>query len=228
MAFPGDRGFGDRGPGDRGSGDRGPGDRDFRAVIFDLGKVLIHFEFARGYRALAGRCPYTAEEIPRRIAPTGLVERFESGLIEPRDFVEQLSRLLDLRIGYDEFCEVWSSIFTGTLVPESLLEGLARRYRLLLLSNTNAIHFEVICQRYPLLCHFHDRILSYQVKALKPQPEIFRIAVERAGCRPDQCFYTDDIPAYTDAARRVGIDAVTFESAAQLERELRARGIEWT
>src|SRR5579872_4801713 len=159
----------------------------FRAVIFDLGKVLIHFDFARGYQALAGHCDYCAEDIPRVIAPTGLVERFEAGLIEPHDFVEQLSRLLGLRLNYQEFCAAWSSIFTGTLVSEEVLEGLAKRYRLILLSNTNAIHFEMVCQRYPLLAHFHERILSYEVKAMKPESEIFHLAVERAGCRPEQC-----------------------------------------
>ena len=40
---------------------------------------------------------------------------------------------------------------------------------------------------------------------MKPQPEIFRAAVERAGCRPEECFYTDDIAAYVDGrARRWG------------------------
>ena len=201
---------------------------DFRAVIFDLGKVLVHFDFALGYQALAGRCDHGAEEIPRLIAPTGLVERFETGLIEPHDFVEQLSRLLGLRLNYQEFCEIWTSIFTGTLVSEEVLEGLAKRYRLILLSNTNAIHFEMVRQRYPLLAHFHERILSYEVKAMKPQPEIFRLAVERAGCLPEQCFYTDDIPAYVKGARAVGIDAVIFESEEQLKRELTGRGIRWT
>ena len=51
------------------------------------------------------------------------MERFETGLIEPRDFVEQLSRLLDLRMDYDQFCEIWSSIFTETLIPESHAGG---------------------------------------------------------------------------------------------------------
>jgi len=198
-----------------------------KAIIFDLGKVLLHFEFARGYRALEGLCPYPAAEIPRRIAATDLVTRFETGLMEPRDFFEQLSRLLDLRLEYPRFCEIWSSIFTETLVPESLLEGLARRYRLLLLSNTNVIHFAMVRERYPLIRHFHDLILSYEVKRMKPDPEIFRLAVERSRCRPEECFYTDDIAAYTAAAREQGIDAVTFESASQVERELASRGIRW-
>ena len=62
----------------------------YKAILFDLGRVLIHFDFRRGYRALEGLCPYTAEEIPRRLAGTGLVERFETGLVEPREFVDQM------------------------------------------------------------------------------------------------------------------------------------------
>jgi len=125
----------------------------------------------------------------------------------------------------EEFCDTFNCIFTDTLVPESLLETLAARYRLVLLSNTNAIHFPWIRERYPLLRHFHDLVLSYEVKAMKPDPEIYRAAVAKAGCRPEECFYTDDIAQFVEGARAVGIDAVQFVDAAQLERELRARGI---
>src|SRR5271157_3170371 len=159
-----------------------------------------------------------------RIAATDLVQRFEMGLIEPADFVTEFSRILGLDLEYGQFCRIWSSIFTETLVPESMLEGLAARYRLVLLSNTNAIHFEMVREAYPLLRHFHELVLSYEVKAMKPDPRIFREAVARAGCRPEECFYTDDIAAYVEAARREGIDAVQFESAEQIQRELHARG----
>jgi putative hydrolase of the HAD superfamily len=199
-----------------------------KTVIFDLGKVLIPFDFSRGYRAMEKFCDYPAAEIPKRIAATGLVHRFETGLVEPRDFVEQLSRMLDLRVTYEQFCEIWSSIFLpDTLVPESLLAGIGERYRLLVLSNTNAIHFAMVRQRYPILRHFHDLVLSYEVKAMKPSPAIYREAIARAQCLPEECFYTDDIPAYVEGARREGIDAVQFESCAQLERELAAREIRW-
>jgi putative hydrolase of the HAD superfamily len=199
----------------------------YKAIIFDLGNVLVQFDFARWRQALEGFCPYAAAEIRRRIAATDLVERFETGLIEPPDFVAQLSRILALHMDYAEFCKLWSSIFTDPLVPEAMLEGLAARYRLVLLSNTNAIHFETIRENYPLLRHFHDRILSYEVHAMKPRREIFQAALDRCGCRPEECFYTDDIAAYVEAAQRLGMDAVQFESLAQLERELKARGICW-
>ena len=199
-----------------------------KTVIFDLGKVLIPFDFARGYRAMEKFCDYPAAEIPKRIAATDLVPRFETGLVEPRDFVEQLSRVLDLRLTYEQFCDIWSSIFLpATLVPERLLASLAERYRLLVLSNTNAIHFDMVRQNYPLLRHFHDLVLSYEVKAMKPSPAIYREAIARAQCRPEECFYTDDIPAYVEGACREGIDAVQFLSCAQLERDLAAREIRW-
>jgi putative hydrolase of the HAD superfamily len=198
-----------------------------KAVILDLGRVLVNFDFKRGYRALESLCPYPAAEIPKRLSTTDLVQRFETGLVEPHDFVAQMSAVLDLQIGYDDFCRVWSSIFTETLVPEAMLEGLAKRYRLLLLSNTNAIHFEGLRKTHAMLRHFHHLVLSYEVKAMKPHPEIFQAAIALAGCRPEECFYTDDIADYVAAARNLGIDAVQFKSLSQLEQELTSRGIRW-
>jgi len=199
-----------------------------KAVIFDLGRVLVNFDFKRGYQALEGLCPYRAAEIPARLATGDLVLRFETGLIEPRDFVAQMSAVLDLTIDYEHFCGIWSSIFTETLVPERMLAGLAARYRLVLLSNTNAIHFEGLRETHAMLLrHFHSLVLSYEAKAMKPQPEIFQAAIARAGCLPEECFYTDDILDYVKAARNLGIDAVQFQSLSQLEGDLRARGIRW-
>jgi FMN phosphatase YigB (HAD superfamily) len=197
----------------------------YKAIIFDLGKVLVHFDFKRGYAQLEQLCPHAAAEIPKRLAGTGLVQKFESGLIEPRDFVEKLTKILDLDVDFDRFCGIWSCIFSETLVPESLLETLALHHRLVLLSNTNAIHFEMIRKTYPFLRHFHDLVLSYEVKAMKPDEAIYRAAIEKARCRPEECFYTDDIAEYVEGARRMGIDAVQFHGAEQLERELAARNI---
>jgi putative hydrolase of the HAD superfamily len=199
-----------------------------KAIIFDLGRVIVPFDFNRGYTRLEKLCGIPAAEIPGRIGPTDLVRRFESGEIEPRDFVRQLSSHLHLETSYEDFCEIWSSIFLpDTLIPEEMIQRIAQHYRLLLLSNTNPIHFEMIRENYPLLRHFHSYVLSYEVGAMKPLPLIYQRAIERAGCLPGECFFTDDIPAYVEGARAQGIDAVPFESAAQIEAELRKRGVEW-
>lgn len=200
----------------------------YRAILFDLGKVLVYFDFQLGYSALEGRCPHRAAEIRRRLGASGLVERFETGLIEPRDFVARISELLDLRLDYEEFCSIWSCIFRQTLVPEDMLEGLRSRYRLVMVSNTNAIHVEAIRKNYALLRHFDGLVLSYEVKAMKPAAEIFEKALEMAGCAPGECFYTDDIAEYVAGAKAMGIDAVQFRSLEQLQEAMAERGIEWT
>jgi len=198
-----------------------------RTIIFDLGQVLIPFDLARGYSALLPHCPHSLDEIRRLVASTDLVPRFEKGEVSPESFVQQFSRLLDLQLDYSRFCEIWSGIFLpGPLIADETLERLHRRYRLLVLSNTNAIHFEMIRERYPFLRHFDAFVVSYEVGALKPDPRMYRAALDRAGAPPQQCFYTDDIAAYVEAARRFGIDAVQFESSSQIERELKARGVE--
>jgi glucose-1-phosphatase len=205
-----------------------PGEQMIRTLIFDLGKVIVPFDFGRGYQALEPLCGIPAADIPRRIGSTDLVIRFETGLISPEDFVRDLSALLSLRVDYGQFCSIWSSIFLpDTLIPEAMIENLARRYRLLLLSNTNAIHFPRVRQSYPILRHFHHFILSHEVKAMKPSPAIYREAIARAECAAGECFFTDDIAAYVEAARAEGIDAVQFVSLAQLEADLRARGVFW-
>jgi putative hydrolase of the HAD superfamily len=190
-----------------------------------LGRVLVYFDFARAYSALETLCPYTAPEMPKRLFTTDLVQRVETGRMSARDFHAGFSQLLSLDLDYERFCGIWTSIFTHELLPESLLENLSKRYRLLLLSNTNPIHFEMIRGAYPHLRHFHDLVLSYEVGALKPEQAIYRAALDLAGCKPEECFYTDDIPEFVEGGRRAGMDAVQFESREQLEGELRALGI---
>lgn len=199
-----------------------------RSLIFDLGRVIVPFDFRRGYARMSERCGLPPEEIRARLVSDGLVREFECGRIDGHEFHRRVARLLESEIGFDEFREIWFSVFLPeTLIPDSLLEALHRRYRTVLLSNTNAIHFEMIRGRYPILRHFDAFVLSYEAGAMKPEPGIYQVAVEAAGCAPQECFFTDDVPEFVDAARRMGIDAVLFEGAQQLERELRARGVRW-
>lgn len=199
-----------------------------RTLIFDLGKTIVPFDFRRGYARLAPLCSYAAEEIPQRLRGCDLVTRFESGMIEPDVFVQELSAILELNCAFEEFQEIWGSIFLpDTLIPESLLAALRTRHRLVLLSNTNALHFDLLERRYPILQQFDELVLSYRVGAMKPETKIYQAAIAAAQCEPEECFFTDDIPAYVEGARAHGIDAVQFESCEQLERELRGRGLTW-
>ncbi len=196
-------------------------------MIFDLGGVIVPLDFTRGYATMEALCPFRAQDIRARIGATDLVRRFETGQVEPLTFFHELSNLLSLRIGYEQFRELWSSIFVpGPLLPDSLFSDLkARGYRLVLLSNTNAIHYPMARERYSPLKFFDDAVLSYEVGCMKPAPEIYAAAIEKAGCAPQECFFTDDLSMHVEAAKRAGIDAVQFLSPAQLIQELAARKV---
>ena len=198
-----------------------------KTILFDLGNVIVPFDFKRAYSRLQPLCNYPVTEIPERMrSNTELLRRFETGHVGPEQFVKEFAELLELRITYDEFCEMWTSIFLPEpLIEESLLGSLASRRRLMLLSNTNPIHFDMIQAHYPLLRHFHHNVLSYEVGAMKPSAEIFKHAIAHAGCAAGECFFIDDLLPNVEAARTHGMDAVQFQSAAQLEEELRARDL---
>jgi FMN phosphatase YigB (HAD superfamily) len=196
-----------------------------KTILFDLGNVIIPFDIQRAYARMAALCGCTAEEVSSRIRATGLVGPFEKGQIEAEPFVRELSAALKLNITHQAFCEWWNGVFLSeTLVSEGLLKDLANRHRLLALSNTNPIHFAMVKEAYPLLRHFDGYVLSYEVGAAKPEAKIYREAIARAQCGPEECFFTDDLAVNVEAARAHGMDAVQFGSAEQLERELRARG----
>jgi putative hydrolase of the HAD superfamily len=197
-----------------------------KALIFDLGNVIVPFDFKRAYARLEPLCKLSIDDIRARLRSTSLVHRFETGLIDSERFVEEFSALLEFQISYPEFCQLWSSIFLpDALIPESLLAPLAGRYELLVLSNTNPIHFAMMQANYPILRHFHHFILSHQVRAAKPAAKIYQEAISQAGCAAQECFFADDLLINVEAAREQGMDAVQFESARQIENELRSRGV---
>lgn len=197
-----------------------------KTVIFDLGRVIVPFDFQRGYTRLEPLCGLKTGEIRAKIGASGLVPRYESGEIESEAFVAELSECIGLKAGFSEFCDIWMSIFLPeTLISEEMLAEIRTGHRLVLLSNTNRIHFEGIRANYPLLRQFHQFVLSYEAGAMKPSPIIYRKAIEAAQCEASECFFTDDIPEYVEGAKQMGIDAVQFQSAAQIREELCRRGV---
>ncbi len=197
-----------------------------KALIFDLGNVIVAFDFARGYQALSPHTPFPPDDLPARILETGVVPRYERGEVSSHDFYRTLSSALHLHLPYQQFCDLWSTIFLpDPLLPDDLLATLHRHYRLVLLSNTNEIHFQMIHRTYPLLRHFDALVLSYQARAMKPDPRIYEEAIRQAHYPPEQCFYTDDVLEFVEAGRRCGLDAVRFTGLADLERHLRERGL---
>lgn len=198
----------------------------YRAVFFDLGRVLVPFDISHAYAALKAASPLSLKEMQHELQSSKLVPDYECGRISDQVFVDSIRKLLQLDVTFEEFDRIWNSIFLpATLVSEELLLQLRERYTLLLLSNTNALHYRFLEQQYPHIQHFHHHILSFEVGAEKPDPAIYQAAFQTAGVAPQEAFFTDDMPENIEAARALGLDAECFVGVDALMGHLRQRGI---
>lgn len=193
-----------------------------KTFIFDLGKVIVPYDHDRGLLLLEENCGVAIDDLRRRIYASKELILYQTGKISSMEFYEALKQILNLKMDFKEFTRVWNHTFTLTpLIEESVIENLARKYRMLILSDTNELHFEFIRESFPILRHFDDFVLSYEVGALKPAEEIFRAAIEKANCSAEECFFTDDILANVEAARKIGINAVQFVTSEKFQEEIR-------
>ncbi len=203
-------------------------DSTIKALLFDLGDVIIGLDFDRAYRAAAELSPYAADEIPDLIRQAGLANPYERGEMSSEDFHRRFCNALGMDVPFGRFRQLWGDMFESEpLLDDAFLGGLAANYRLVLLSNTNELHFEFIRDHYTVLRHFDELVLSYQVGVMKPGQEIYAEAVRRGGCRTHECFFTDDKLVNVEAGARLGLEAVVFENPEQLRRTLAERGVLW-
>lgn len=195
--------------------------------LFDMGNVLVHFCHERMCRQLAELCGTEPLQMRTYLFDEGVLADFECGRLSEA----QLHRLLEQRSGrslvLDELIAAGSDIFTlnDSIVP--LLDSLkSAGYRLVLLSNTSISHLQWVQRQWDVLGRFDELVTSYEAGATKPHPAIYEAALRAARCAPAECFYTDDIPAYVEAARRLGIDAEVYTDTPTLREHLQRRGID--
>ena len=197
-----------------------------KTIIFDLGKVIVDFDFNEAYRRMGALSGLDREEMRSRLRVNNLVPDFECGRIEAAPFVAEVNSRLGMSLAISDFTDLWNSIFhRQPLISESLLEYLGRSHRLVLLSNTNTLHFEMIRDQFPHIAHFHSLVLSHEVGALKPDPSIYRAAVAQSGCAADECLFFDDILENVEGAHAAGLHAEQFLGLAKLHRDLERYGI---
>lgn len=190
-------------------------------IIFDLGRVLVDFDFRKVVRGLKRYSPLTKKQIRGYFVETPLWDAFERGTIEPEDFFLQLSKDLHLtKLSFREFIPLWNDIFTEKPGTVSILRRLRGRYRLALLSNVNIMHWDHIVKTHDFMQWFDHPIASCAVGQRKPGLDIFRTTLAIAGVKPSQAVFVDDMIEHVLAARRLGIRAHQFVGARQLIKDL--------
>jgi glucose-1-phosphatase len=198
--------------------------RMIRTVLFDMGNVLLHFSHERMYRQMAEVCGLLPEKIREIIADGDLLTAYESGWVSEQEFHGRFEEAAGRRIDFDRLAAAACDIFWANDEMLPIVESLRRQgTRLVLMSNTNRAHFQFVRERFPVLGQLDHWVLSYEVGAMKPRPEIYQAALAAIDCRPEECLYTDDIPAYIEAARAFGLQAEVFTTASAFAAHLEKR-----
>jgi len=196
-------------------------------IYFDLGNVLVCFEVQRVLAQMAAAAGLTRDQVAAALFDHGLQREFELGRIGPEEFFRTFRELTGTKSDLESIRRAATEIFwlNESILPVvSALRQTRRRMGILL--NTCITHLEYCRRRFRVVSDCFELVVaSFDVGMLKPEPEIYRRAAERAGVAPEEVFFTDDIAVNVEAARAAGFEAVRFSSARQLAAELRKRNV---
>ncbi len=181
-----------------------------KALVFDLGGVLIDIDFQRcvAMWARAGGC--SAEILSRRFQLDQTYCLHETGDIDFTGYAGHLRRQLDLQLDEEVLLQGWNALLGDTMPGAAqLLQLSASHYPCYIFSNTNASHHRHwASQQEDVLKPVTDIYLSYELGMRKPQAEAFHEIVQRIGCQPGEIAFFDDTEENITAARNQGIQAV--------------------
>jgi glucose-1-phosphatase len=199
--------------------------RPIKALLFDLGNVLIHFDHMIAARKIAERSGISAVQLFDQFFGSDILIQHDAGKITTEQFFEGVKDRLHFDLDHETFFRIWSDIFVPNQRMFQLAERLLKTTPAYIISNTNQSHFEHCIEIFPVLKKFNGWILSYEVGCLKPDPKIYQVALDKAGVQPQEAFYVDDRQDLVDAARALGLVSHRFTGVDALVKDLTAHGL---
>ncbi len=192
------------------------------AFLFDIGNVLVRFDFTHALARLAEQSSAPAGEVPKLLSP--LKDALESGQMSDDDFISQSIAKLGFRGERHDFIELWGDIFTEHAPMTALVQRIAGRHPLYLFSNTSGLHKEWLFERFDVFRHFTDGIYSYEARSSKPEEGMYREALRRFDLDPANTLYIDDLEANIGTGHRLGFltHHYDFRQHEKLEQEVEA------
>jgi HAD superfamily hydrolase (TIGR01509 family) len=197
-----------------------------RAMIFDIGRVIIPVDLKRSFEDLGKHDGLSSEQVWAALQTDSRWNDWQEGRMAPPDWHKHLCEKFQLSLSFEEFCQTWNRVLDpATLLPEDLFERLAANHRLALLSNTDPIHVAHIEATFGFVRHFPVRVYSCRVGASKPAPMIYHHALREVAALPEEALYIDDMRENVDAALRLGMTGFHFTSAGEFLSELSRLGV---
>lgn len=199
--------------------------KEIKAIIFDAGRVLVNFDNEPFWNGLAPFSTYSAEEIKDRLKGSGIIKDYHDGKISTQDFYEKSIKEIDSHdLDFETFKKLWRNIITTQNKEIEKVLGLIREeIKLLILSDTSIIHWDVI-KNFELIKTFFpskkQATLSFEVNVSKPDEKIYQEAVRRADCLFGECIFIDDNEVNVEQFKIMGGNAIKYDCRTNTIQEL--------
>ena len=199
-----------------------------KAVIFDLGRVLVDVKFNQQTAKFFGvstNDPTDAEKILAQAFENELFRKLNKGQINAFQFYKSFIKQYQLNLDYNTFVKYWCDVFAPIEGMETLFWQVKKFYPVGLLSDTDELHWHYCKTQYPFLQSIEKPTLSFEIGALKPDPICYLKAAQNVGVAPENCLFIDDRAINVLGAQKVGMQAIQFLGVDKLKEEFRKLGL---
>ena len=182
-------------------------------VVFDLGKVLVDFDYSIAISRVAELSARLPAEVEQFFLHSPLLVDYESGRLTRQNFFDQAREATGFHGTLEEFGEFFADIFTEIPAMIELHAGLrGRGFKTFIFSNTNDLAVKHIRRTFPFFQGFDGYIYSYEVGAMKPEVRIYEALERLAGRRGAEIIYLDDRPENVAGGAARGWQAILHET----------------
>ena len=176
-----------------------------KVLLFDLGGVIVRWV---GLEALGEITGLSREAVSERFAASDVFRDYEIGRCDDDSFAKAFIAEFNLEVTLPEAKRLWNSwvqeCYVGT---KDMLSTLHKGYIIACLSNTNAMHWEHLSTHINIDDYFDYSFASHLIRAAKPDPESYRIPIEKMGANPSDIWFFDDTMVNVEAAKSAGMKA---------------------
>lgn len=196
----------------------------YKALIFDLGKVVFDLSFDRVFHAWAKASNKPADELKAAFQFDELFDQFEKAAVTPQHFRGELSKRLGLALTDHAFDAGWCGLYLATYSGiDGLLAQLKKQYQLVALTNTNCIHGPVWQLKYADTLRYFDRVFSsHELRARKPEAAAYHHVLDYLQVQPAEAIFLDDNQANVKGAAQLGLKTIWVTSYDQMTAALRS------
>lgn len=196
----------------------------FRNIIFDFGGVIINIDFHLTINAFKRLGAEHFDQLYSKAAQTGIFDELDKGTISKEAFLQGLLPYLPAGTTPGQVLDAWNAIIIDLPAYRiNMLREIRKNYRTFLLSNTNAIHYEIYGE---WLRHdfgapdfqglFDAACLSFRMGMRKPEPRIFETVFQEQGLKKEETLYIDDSQHIIEATTAMGIPSYWLQDGQEV------------